>query len=634
MKKIFTLLVLLVPCLLFAQVNAIEGIFLNKAVPDGRVDSVYQGVDLPQAFKGEDVIIGVTDWGFDYTHPVFYDEQMQNYRILRAWDQYRNAGPAPEGFTYGTELVGQEALLAAQCDTSNVYGYYYHGTHVASIAAGAGAGTAFRGVAPEADIILCTFLVSEQAVIDAFYWMYQVAQQEQKRLVINMSWGLYYMGYMDGTGPIAEVMQELSDLGVVFVTSAGNDGDVKFHLHQDFDANTDTLKSIIGFADTYGNNQYRYGQCISMTSSPNTSFSYAIAIADEGGNIIGTTPFYDTQSGDFNLDTIAYVVGYPVEYKIENVASTVPNARPHAIMRVKKSIYGGIQYALVVAANEGDFHAWNVIELTNGVGNWGGTFTAAGTGWTAGDKQYGIGAPANVSCAISVAAHQARQKNNTTGEFTGAGNIANFSSWGPVVDNPDKPDISAAGVSVMAALSSYTSSTEHTPTNTLNFNGRTYGFCQLSGTSMSSPFVAGVAALVLEANPYLTPEQVKSILKETAYQDEYTVEGTAIRFGAGKVDAYQAVLRALNYTGVERHSVSDSRCRVYPNPVSSSAYVVIESDANSLEAALYDMSGRQLMRQTVTSGVNHLDMQAYAAGCYFIKINDGKNIITKKIIKQ
>lgn len=634
MKKIFTLLVLLVPCLLFAQVNAIEGIFLNKAVPDGRVDSVYQGVDLPQAFKGEDVIIGVTDWGFDYTHPVFYDEQMQNYRILRAWDQYRNAGPAPEGFTYGTELVGQEALLAAQCDTSNVYGYYYHGTHVASIAAGAGAGTAFRGVAPEADIILCTFLVSEQAVIDAFYWMYQVAQQEQKRLVINMSWGLYYMGYMDGTGPIAEVMQELSDLGVVFVTSAGNDGDVKFHLHQDFDANTDTLKSIIGFADTYGNNQYRYGQCISMTSSPNTSFSYAIAIADEGGNIIGTTPFYDTQSGDFNLDTIAYVVGYPVEYKIENVASTVPNARPHAIMRVKKSIYGGIQYALVVAANEGDFHAWNVIELTNGVGNWGGTFTAAGTGWTAGDKQYGIGAPANVSCAISVAAHQARQKNNTTGEFTGAGNIANFSSWGPVVDNPDKPDISAAGVSVMAALSSYTSSTEHTPTNTLNFNGRTYGFCQLSGTSMSSPFVAGVAALVLEANPYLTPEQVKSILKETAYQDEYTVEGTAIRFGAGKVDAYQAVLRALNYTGVERHSVSDSRCRVYPNPVSSSAYVVIESDANSMEAVLYDMSGRQLMRQTVTSGVNHLDMQAYAAGCYFIKINDGKNIITKKIIKQ
>lgn len=634
MIKIFTLLVLLVPCLLFAQVDAVDGIYLNKAVPDGRVDSVYQGVDLPQAFKGEDVIIGVTDWGFDYTHPVFYDLDRQHYRILRAWDQFRNAGPAPDGFDYGTELVGQEALLAAQCDTFNVYEYGYHGTHVASIAAGSGTGTALRGVAPEADIILCTFLVSEQAVIDAFHWMYQVAQQEQKRLVINMSWGLYYMGFMDGTGPIAEVMQELTDEGVVFVTSAGNDGDVKFHLHQDFDAITDTLKSIVNFADSYGNEQYRYGQCITMTSSPNTSFSYAIAVADESGNIIGSTPFYDTESGDFNLDTLAYVVGYPVEYKIENMASTVPNDRPHVIMRVKKSIYGGIQYALIVAAEEGDFHAWNVIDLTNGVGNWGGAFTSAGTGWTAGDKEYGIGAPANVPCAISVAAHQARQKNNTTGEFTGSGSIANFSSYGPVIDNPDKPDISAPGVNVMAALSSYTSSTEHTPTNTFSFNGRTYGFCQLSGTSMSSPFVAGVAALILEANPYLTPDQVKYILKRTAYQDQYTDEGTAIRFGAGKVDAYQAVMRALNYTGVAQHSVSDSRCRVYPNPVSSTAYVVIESDASALEATLYDMSGRQLLYQQMTHGVNNLDMQGFAPGCYFLRVDDGKTVIAKKVIKQ
>ena len=634
MKRTFTLLALLLPCLLFAQVNAVDGIFLNKAVPDGRVDSVYQGIDLPQAFKGEDVIIGVTDWGFDYTHPVFYDMDRQHYRILRAWDQFRNAGPAPDGFDYGTELVGQEALLAAHCDTFNVYEYGYHGTHVTSIAAGSGTGTALRGVAPEADIILCTFLVSEQAVIDAFHWMYQVAQQEQKRLVINMSWGLYYMGFMDGTGPIAEVMQDLSDQGVVFVTSAGNDGDVKFHLHQDFDAITDTLKSIVNFADSYGNEQYRYGQCITMTSSPNTSFSYAIAVTDEGGNIIGYTPFYDTENGDFNLDTLVYVVGYPIEYKIENVASTVPNARPHVNMRVKKSIYGGIQYALIVAADEGDFHAWNVIDLTNGVGNWGGAFTSAGTGWTAGDKEYGIGAPANVPCAISVAAHQARQKNNTTGEFTGSGAIANFSSYGPVIDNPDKPDISAPGVNVMAALSSYTSSTEHTPTNTISFNGRTYGFCQLSGTSMSSPFVAGVAALVLEANPYLTSDQVKYILKRTAYQDQYTEDGTPIRFGAGKVDAYQVVMRALNFTGVEQHSVSDSRCRVYPNPVSSSAYVVIESDANILDATLFDMSGRQLLHQQMTHGVNNLDMQNYAPGCYFLRVYDGKTIITKKIVKQ
>ena len=632
MRKIFTLLTLLVPCLIFAQVDAIDGIWLNKAVPDGRVDSVYQGIDLPQAFTGEDVIIGVTDWGFDYTHPVFYDEQMQNYRILRAWDQFRNAGPAPAGFDYGTELVGQEALLAAQCDTFNVYEYGYHGTHVTSIAAGAGAGTTFRGVAPGANIILCTFLVNEQAVIDAFHWMYQVAQQEQKRLVINMSWGLYYMGYMDGTGPIAEVMQELSNQGVVFVTSAGNNGDENFHLHQNFDTNHDTLMSKINFAT--GGGSHTYGQSITMTNSPNTSFSYAIAVTDASGNIYGYTPFYNTQSGDFSVDTTVYVLGLPVDYKIDNVASSNPSARPHVRLRLKKTIYGGIYFGLVVKADGGDFHAWNVIELTNDVGNWGGAFTSYGNGWTAGDYNYGIGAPANVHCAISVAAHQARNKNSYTGAFTGDGSIAYFSSYGPLIDGTEKPDISAPGVSVKAALSSYTSSTDHTPTNIVNFNGRSYGFCQLSGTSMSSPFVAGVAALLLEANPYLTPEDVKSILKETAYQDQYTIAGSQLVFGAGKVDAYQAVLRALNYSGVEQHSVSDSRCRVYPNPVNATAYVVIESDASHLDASVFDMSGRQILQQQMNHGVNMLDMQDFAPGCYYLRINDGKTLITKKIVKQ
>ena len=187
MKRNLLILLLLVPVMLWAQEN------LNKAVPDGRVDSVYQGINLPQSFTGEDVIIGIGDWGFDFTHPVFYDLQMQNYRILRFWDQYRTAGPAPEGFDYGSEIIGQEALLEAKTDTFNVYEYGYHGTHVASIAAGAGAGTAYRGVAPGSNLILCTFLTKEENIIDALRWMYNVAQEEQKRLVVNMSWGLVFL---------------------------------------------------------------------------------------------------------------------------------------------------------------------------------------------------------------------------------------------------------------------------------------------------------------------------------------------------------------------------------------------------------------------------------------------------------
>ena len=63
-------------------------------------------------------------------------------------------------------------------------------------------------------------------------------------------------------------------------------------------------------------------------------------------------------------------------------------------------------------------------------------------------------------------------------------------------------------------------------------------YTQISGTSMATPFVAGVAALMLDANPLLTPDEIKQILVATASRmpgyEEYEV-------GAGYVNAYAAV---------------------------------------------------------------------------------------------
>ena len=83
-------------------------------------------------------------------------------------------------------------------DTSNIYSYATHGSHVAGIAGGSGAGTKYRGVAFDANYLLVTFLVDEGAVIDAFEWMYQKSLEEEKRLVVNMSWGLYTWGLWTG----------------------------------------------------------------------------------------------------------------------------------------------------------------------------------------------------------------------------------------------------------------------------------------------------------------------------------------------------------------------------------------------------------------------------------------------------
>ena len=610
-----------------AQTFGYNGVELHRAVPDGRVDSVWAGFGLPSGFTGKDVIIGFTDWGFDYTHPVFYDTSMTNYRVLRAWDQFKQMGPSPSGFNYGREYIGSSELLNAFSDTSNVYQYAYHGTHVAGIAGGAGAGTIYRGVAFDADLLFASFLVDEQAVIDAFQWMYNVAQQEQKRLVINMSWGLYYIDNFTGTGRIGQKMEELSDLGVVFVTSGGNNGDVNFHISHNFETESDTLKTVFTFA---GGSSYQYGQSITMTHSPNTPFSFAVQVMDNSYTPILSTPFYNTVDSSGYFESFILVNNDTVFYTVEIDQQDVNNGRPEVRLRVKKPVSGS-KLGLMVTADSGVFHAWNIIELTNNVGNWGGTFIAPSSlpGWKAGDPNYGLGSPANVDCAITVAAHKSRV---ITPNFTIGGEITDFSSYGPTIDGVQKPEVSAPGNNVVSAISSYTNQFSGSYTKTISFNGRDYKFAALSGTSMSSPFTAGVVALILQANPYLTPLQVKQILIESARNDEFTATAGVERFGYGKVDAYHAVMLALQTVGTEEFVTTTSKVSLFPNPSTGVLYVSMLSN-EPIPVQMFDLYGKLILSDHLQPGVTTFHLDDLPKGCYLIKIWTKGNPSSYKWIK-
>jgi subtilisin family serine protease len=628
MKKLYILLFLLTTVFFVnAQTLGYHGENLHRAVPDGKVDSVWAGFGLPSGFSGKDVIIGFTDWGFDYTHPVFYDTSMTNYRVLRAWDQFKQNGPAPNGFNYGREYIGQAELLNAQSDTSNVYQYAYHGTHVAGIAGGAGAGTQYRGVAFDANLIFATFLVNEQAVIDAFQWMYNVAQEEQKRLVINMSWGLYYIDNFTGTGRIGEKMEELADLGVVFVTSAGNNGDVDFHISHNFDTEADTLKTLFNFAS--GSNS-QYGESLTMTNSQNTPFSFAVQVMNTTYQPISQTPFYNTADSSCFLNQFIVVNNDTIFYTVEIDQMDLNNGRPEVRLRVKKPLTT-YKLGLFVTAETGMFHAWNVIELTNDVGNWGGSFTAPGSlaGWKAGDSHYGLGSPAVVDCAITVAAHKSRV---VTPNFTIGGEIADFSSYGPTIDGAVKPEVSAPGNNVVSSISSFTNQFSGTYTKTINFQGRDYKFAALSGTSMSSPFTAGVVALILQANPYLSSSQVKNILIQSARNDEFTALSGEERFGYGKVDAYHAVMLALQTVGIESLPFKETKISLFPNPSSGTLYITTQSD-HSIPLQLFDLYGKLILETNIDAGVTSFDWNHLPPGCYILKLKGEKNVTAYKWIK-
>jgi len=589
---------------------------LDKAVTDIRADSVHAGIGLPQGYSGKDVYIGVTDWGFDYTTPMFYDTTLSESRIIAAWDQFKTSGPSPNGFNYGTEYASPQSLLSAECDTSNVYNYGTHGTHVAGIAAGSGAGLAYRGVAFESKLLFVTFTFNVASVLDAWEWMYQKALADGKRLVINMSWGIYHFGTLDGTSLLSQAITAYTDLGVIFVNSGGNNGNVNFHLKKTF--SNDVLKSKIDFYD-YNANANMWGQSIHSWGEVGNNFSNGIIVTNSAGLVLVESPYYSTNNTPSYIDTFLLAGLDTVWYNISADAVHPLNNKPQMRLRVKNT-NTSLKILLKSTADTATVHYWNLTELTNDVGNWGMPFSTSGSGTSAGNNLNGISEPACSDDVITVAAY-ATQYSASNGSLVGGG-IASFSSIGPRYDGAMKPDISAPGVAVISSISSYTDAA-FTSSGSVDFNGRTYHFAKFSGTSMSSPMVAGVAALILDANPYLSARQVKEIIMETARQDNITgiipVEGST-RWGAGRVNAYAAVKLALQTIGLEE-PVNDLMWSVFPNPVANELHFTIVEELPK-HAEIVNLNG-QIIHRSITNG--KLNVSDLSPGNYFIRLQiDGK----------
>lgn len=597
---------------------------LEKALKDTRADSVQLGIGLPEGYTGKDVYIGVTDWGFDYSSPMFYDTALQQTRIVAAWDQFKLSGPAPVGFGYGTEYSTPATLIAAGSDTANIYSYATHGTHVAGIAGGSGAGTPNRGMAFESKFLFVTFLVDVAAVLDAWEWMYQKAQADGKRLVINMSWGLYHFGTLDGTSLLSQAISAYTDLGVVFANSAGNNGNVNFHIKKQF--NNDLLKSKIDFY-AYSSNPNMWGQSVHAWGEPGKSFAAGFSVTSNLNLPLVESPLYATDTTNSYIDTFLVTGIDTIWYNISADSAHYLNNRPTMRLRVKNT-NTSLKVVLKSTALSGTVHYWNVTELTTDVGNWGMPFSAVGTGSTAGDNQNGISEPSCSDDVISVAAYATQYQ--TSGTSMAGGAIASFSSIGPRYDGVMKPDISAPGVSIISSMSSYTDAS-FTSVASIPFNGRTYHFAKLSGTSMASPIVAGIAALILDANPYLSARQVKEIIMQTARQDNYTgvipVEGSP-RWGAGKVNAYAAVQLALVTVG-QQEIKNDVSWSIYPNPLAENLNITNLPTIDQ-EVEIIDITGK-VIRKRVEN--NSISLQHLDSGTYWLRIQIKGKIEQQKFIK-
>ena len=221
------------------------------------------------------------------------------------------------------------------------------------------------------------------------------------------------------------------------------------------------------------------------------------------------------------------------------------------------------------------------------------------------------------------------QNSFTVGATNQLDTIANFSSRGPVVVGTDmpyrKPDISAPGVNIRG------------PRRFDTYNSG-------SGTSAAGPHVAGLVALLINANPALAGqvETIEDIIEQTALgvesdQDCGAFNGMGIpniSYGYGRIDALAAVNMALALVDTKELPGLNG-LQIAPNPTTGS--VVIQSEANLGRVTVKVSDVHGIVRsQVVTLNRGEffsLDLSGEAAGVYFVRIGNGERFWMERVVR-
>jgi len=247
-----------------------------------------------------------------------------------------------------------------------------------------------------------------------------------------------------------------------------------------------------------------------------------------------------------------------------------------------RPVYESYQLDPLCQAVEAAYRAGIVVVIA--AGNEGRNNTAGTNGYAT------INSPANDPYAITVGAMRSMDTPTRADDL-----IATYSSKGPTaIDHIAKPDLVAPGNQVVAFLAVPTSTLPATyPGNFVPLSSYTTTgtgvspYFTLSGTSMAAPVVSGAAALLIQQNPQMTPDQVKARLMKTAYKtfpqySSYTDPATGVTYtdqydlftvGAGYVDIQAALASAELSTGVAKSPT------VQYDPTTQSVYFVNDSFA-------------------------------------------------------
>ncbi|HSU63266.1 MAG TPA: S8 family serine peptidase, partial [Burkholderiales bacterium] len=481
-----------------------------RGIPLIGTPAVWQNLGL----HGEGVKIAIIDTGIDYTHANFggpgtaaaYTAAHANETLAA---DPRFFGPSAPRVKGGYDFVGDSynadpnspAYQPIPHPDPNPLDCFGHGSHVAGTAAGSGvtsAGTTYTGpynastlatpgnfnvgpgVAPKADLYAVRVFGcagSTDVVVDAIEWAV-----DNDMDVINMSLGSVFGSKDD---PSAVASTNAAKAGVIVVASAGNSGPSPYV--------TGSPATADGAISVAANDPYPNFPGATLTFSGTT-----IPAINANGFALPASSTFSVKvikDGPTTLSLGCSVAAFGGPNSLP--ANTIAVVNRGTCARVAKAIFGQQAGAAAVVmvnnatsfppfegpitSNPDDGTPFNVTIPFLGVR---GLFTTASSD---GGKLFAVADGA----ATTVAAASIANPN-----FTG---FASFSSGGPRTgDSGLKPDVTAPGVSIIS-----------TAIGTGNQGAA------MSGTSMASPHVAGVAALTRQAHPAWKVADIKSAIVNT-----------------------------------------------------------------------------------------------------------------------
>jgi subtilisin family serine protease len=519
---------------------------LDSARSATSVNEVNEGSNgLLQAYKGDGVVVGVIDIGFEYGHATFWNEDHTQYRVKRVWNQRYDYGTPPSGFNYGHELNTQSAILNAQHDGTN----HYHGTHVAGIAGGSGgeANAIYRGVAPNSDLVFVVTAQTRPSFIDAINYIKDYAASVGKPCVINISFGGHSEAH-DGTSFFEQACDQLVGAGTLVTISAGNAGADPIYASKTA-VGVDTMSVACLLDQSSSSYDYAYANIWGEVGNP---FAVALYLYDTiTHTYVDSTNYASTSSNDSFYDYL-YYGGTSYDITLYTDAADQGNNRPAAAAVIENANSSSGRYYPVIkvrttATNGTTTQMWGLYDLSFA--------SNIHSSMTNGSTSSTINSLATGYNSISVGAFTSRKSwtalNGSPHSYSSAvvGDIASFSSKGPSADGRIKPTIAAPGHAIVSSYSRFSSEAYYSPTSIMavysqTIGGTPYYYGVMSGTSMSSPFAAGVIALWLQQKPDLTPQQVINLLQNTATIDQYTTSPIPNNvWGYGKINALSSMLQ-------------------------------------------------------------------------------------------